>query len=360
MLMSNGIIPAMNEPVRVLLADDHAVVRAGIRNALVEMSEIDIIGEVGDGPQLEQAIEEMRPDFLLLDVTMPDFEPISAIRRIHAQHPDMRILVISAYDDAVYVQGLLGVGVNGYHLKDQPLQDLPTAVQRILSGERWISSSLMNKLLQPAQPTTTSPKFSPRQRDILRLVAKGYDNSKIAEELGLSEKTIENHLVRLFRHLKVAEREALITYVNEHPESIAHTGVQTSFPSSKIDKPAIEKASILVVDDNERYRYQLRKTIGKVYPQAMIYEADSIAEAKNMAKRIAPNLAFVDVVLGDEDGINCTRQIRAEAPGTRIILISAYPDREFHRRGLEAGATAFVDKKDLDAATIFQIITDAI
>jgi DNA-binding NarL/FixJ family response regulator len=360
MLQSNGIITGMSELVRVLLADDHAVVRAGIRNALEDMPEIDIIGEVGDGPQLEQAIEELRPDFLLLDVTMPDFEPISAIRRIHAQYPDMRILVISAYDDSVYVQGLLGVGVNGYHLKDQPLQDLPTAVQRILSGERWISNSLMDKLLQPAQPTITAPKFSPRQRDILRLLAKGYDDAKIAENLGLSEKTIENHLARLYRHLKVTNRDELIAYVNEHPESIAHTGAQSSFPSGRIEAPHLEKTAILVVDDNERYRYQLRKTIGKVYPQAMIYEADSIAEAKNMAKRITPNLAFVDVVLGDEDGINCTRQIHAEAPGSRIILISAYPDREFHRRGLEAGATAFVDKKDLDAAAILQIITDAI
>jgi DNA-binding NarL/FixJ family response regulator len=350
----------MNYPVRVLLADDHAVVRAGIRNALTDMPEIEIIGEVGDGPQLELAIEQLHPDFLLLDVTMPDFEPISTIRRIHTQHPDMRILVISAYDDAVYVQGLLGVGVDGYHLKDQPLQDLPTAVKRILSGERWISSSLMEKLLQPAQSASTFPKFSPRQRDILRLLVKEYDNPKIVQELGLSEKSIDNHLQRLYRHLKVADRQELIAYVIEHPEIIAHAGPQTSYPPSKIEALPAEKSAILVVDDNERYRYQLRKTIGKIFPQAFIYEAESVSEAQDLAKRIFPSLAFVDVVLGDEDGIQCTRLIRAEAPETRIILISAYPDREFHRRGLEAGATAFVDKKDLDAATLFQIITDAI
>lgn len=350
----------MNEPIRVLLADDHAVVRAGIRNALEDLSEITFVGEVGDGPQLEAAIENLLPDFLLIDVTMPEFEPISTIRRIHMQYPGMKILVISAYDDSVYVQGLLGVGVNGYHLKDQPLQDLRLAVQRILQGERWITSSLMDKLLQPAQPSSKVPKLSPRQREILRLLAKGLDNQAIADELGLSDKTIENHLDRLYRHLDVESRVEAANYVREHPETIALTGVQTSFPIPTNESMPSQEAIILVVDDNKRYRYQLRKTIGKVYPQALIYEAENIAEAQDLARRVLPDLAFVDVVLGDEDGIRCTRQIRMEAPHSRIILISAYPDREFHRQGLEAGATAFVDKKDLDASSIYQIIIDAI
>lgn len=360
MLLSNGIITSMNNPVRVLLADDHAVVRAGIRNVLVDLPEIEIIGEVGDGPQLEQAIEQMQPDFLLLDVTMPDFEPISAIRRIHSQYPDMRILVISAYDDAVYVQGLLGVGVNGYHLKDQPLQDIPNAVQQILSGERWISSSLMDRLLQPAAVAPKTPKFSPRQREILRLLAKDYDDKQIAKTLDLSEKIVEKHLLRMFVHFNADNREEAVAFIQEHPEIIAHTGPETNFPIHSVQTTKSEQATILVVDDNERYRFQLRKTIAKVYPQAMIYEAESIAEAQNLAQRISLSLAFVDVVLGDENGIQCTRQIHAEAPEARIILMSAYPDREFHRQGLEAGATAFVDKKDLDAPAIFQIITDAV
>src|SRR4051812_29294926 len=109
---------------RILLADDHAVVRAGISNALKELSQIEIVGEVGDGNALFAALAKLRPDCLLIDVTMPDFEPISAIAQIRADYPDLKILVVSAYDDDVYVQGLLGIGVNGYHLKDQPLTDL--------------------------------------------------------------------------------------------------------------------------------------------------------------------------------------------------------------------------------------------
>ena len=166
--------------VQLLLADDHALVRAGIMNAISDMPEIEIAGEVWDGPSLMRSLETIRPDCLLLDVTMPDFEPIDAIRKIRELYPELRILVVSAYDDDIYVQGLLSAGVNGYHLKDQPLGDLRLAIQRILAGERWLSSPLVDKLLNSnklAQNTDNNqPLLSSRQRDLLRLLAKGLDN----------------------------------------------------------------------------------------------------------------------------------------------------------------------------------------
>ena len=98
--------------------------------------------------------------------------------------------------------------------------------------------------------------------------------------------------------------------------------------------------------------------IGKIYPQAMLYEAKDIEEALSLMQQVAPQLTFVDVVLGNQSGIQCTRRMKASQPQLTIILISAYPDREFHQQGLEAGAVAFLDKKDLDAATLRQIIED--
>ncbi len=344
---------------RILLADDHAVVRAGIRNALEGLPDLDIVGEVGDGPSLAPALERWQPDCLLIDVTMPAFDPIAEIRRIRAQYPQLCILVVSAYDDDVYVQGLLGAGVNGYHLKDQPLSDLRLAVTRVLAGERWISSSLVDKLLYP-KTTTAVPPLSTRQQDILRLLAEGLDNRAIALRLNLSVKTVENHLTRLYRQLGVQSRLEAATYIHEHPEIIAYSGVPRRQEPAFVEPPQAEQAAILVVDDNGRYRVQLRRIIGKLYPQAMIYEAANTADAVHLAERVALQIAFVDVVLGDEDGLRCTRRLKAQSPATRIILISAYPDREFHRLGLQAGATAFVDKKDLDAATLHQIIADAI
>lgn len=345
---------------RVLLADDHAVVRAGIRNALQELPELEIVAEVGDGPSLSTALEETHPDCLLIDVTMPDFEPVTAIRHIRARYPEMRVLVVSAYDDDVYVQGLLGAGVNGYHLKDQPLSDLRLAVQRVLAGERWISSPLIDKLLSYGEPCAPPLSLTGRQREILRLLQQGLDNQTIARETGLSVKTIENHLTRIYRLLNVQSRLGAARYVMEHPEVLALAGQAAATDSSSPEPSTSEGITMLLVDDNARYRRQLRRMIGRVCTQALIYEAENIGEATHLAERVAPQLVLVDVILGDEDGIRCARRIKAMSPQSRVILISAYPDREFHRQGLEAGAIAFLDKKDLDAASMRQMIGDMI
>ncbi|MCP4423798.1 MAG: response regulator transcription factor, partial [Chloroflexi bacterium] len=338
--------------------DDHAVVRAGIRNALDDQPHLHIVGEVGDGPSLLSAIDELQPDLIVTDVTMPGFEPITAVSHIRQRYSHILILIISAYDDDVYVQGLLRAGVNGYHLKDQPLSDLRLAVERVLSGGRWISDPLVDKLLQPtAAPQNNMPELSPRQVDILRLLTQGLDNRAIAAQLGLSVKTIETHLTRLYRQLHVQSRLEAVNYAHQHPGLIPPDAAQQGPP---LLLPQEQQTSILVVDDNQRYRQQLRRMIERVCPLAAVYEAANIADAHHLARRIEPQIVLVDVVLGDEDGIRCTRQIKSQSPQSRIILMSAYPDREFHRRGLKAGANAFVDKKDLDSAALYQIVTDAV
>jgi DNA-binding NarL/FixJ family response regulator len=344
--------------VNILLADDHAIVRAGIRKTIEEMPGINCVGEVGNGPQVLAALEKFDIDCLLIDVTMPDFEPIAMIRQIRKMYPDLKILVVSAYDDDVYVQGLLGAGVNGYHMKDQPLNDLKLAVNRVLAGQRWITSSLIDKLVEKPEKNASIPKLTNRQRTLLLCLQQGLDNQTIAQETGLSVKTIENHMTRLYRQLGVQSRLEAANYAMRHPQILGA-------PAQNIKRIKIHETSssqhdlsILVVDDNARYRNQLQRMIGKLYPKAMIYEAENIVNAMNIAKQIDLKLALVDVVLGDVNGINCVRQIKTIRPDTRVILISAYPDREFHRQGLESGAVAFLDKKDLDLATLRQVIDD--
>jgi DNA-binding NarL/FixJ family response regulator len=346
--------------IRVLLADDHAVVCAGIRNALRELSDLEVVGEVADGPTLLTALAECHPDCLLLDVTMPNFEPFSAIRQIRVAYPAMKILVVSAYDDRVYVQGLLSAGVDGYHLKDQPLSDLRLAVRRVLAGEKWITSRLVDKLVQSDPRLSPSLPLTPRQRDLLHLLQQGFDNQSIARRMNLSVKTVENHLTRLYRQLNVQSRLEAANYVNQHPELLAMSGQQAVDEVGPPRPLEAEQLSMLLVDDNARYRSQLRRMVGKVCAQALIYEAENIKEATHLAKQINPQLVLVDVVLGDEDGIHCAHRIKALSPLSRVVLISAYPDREFHRRGLEAGAVAFLDKKDLDATVLRQVIDDLV
>ena len=345
---------------RILLADDHAVVRMGIRKIVEEIPGMLVVFEAENGPQVLSALEQEPVDCLIIDVNMPDFEPISAIRQIHVRYPAMKILIVSAYDDDIYVQGLLSAGVNGYHLKDQPLKDLKLALERVLSGERWLSSPLINRLVRKSERGDAEPVLTGRQRDLLRLLRDGKDNHSIAQEIGLSVKTIENHLTRLYRQLNVQSRLEAARQVAQHPNLLGLSGQQAAITPGSDDSQELDHVSILVVDDNDRYRWHLQQMIGKVYPQATIFEAENMQTAIHNARRLSPALIFIDVVLGDEDGIQCARRIKAVSPASRIVLISAYPDREFHRLGLEAGAVAFLDKKDLDLPAIKQVIEDVL
>jgi DNA-binding NarL/FixJ family response regulator len=346
--------------VRALLADDHAVVRAGLRKALERISSLDIVGEAGDGTTLRARLHELQPDLLIIDVTMPDFNPITEICEFREQYPDMKILVVSAYDDDVYVQGLIKAGVDGYHLKDQPLSDLRLAVERVLAGDRWISGPLLDKLVAPSPTTSTSVScLTKRQREVLHLLQDGLDNKSIAQQLGISVKTVERHLTRLYRALDVNSRLEAVSYSLEHPEVFGVPGSAAQNHSS-MEAMVGEQANILLVDDNGRYRRQLRRMVGRAYPQAIIHEAEDTATALALARRLSLSLAFVDVVLDDENGIRCTRRLRAEHESLRVVLISAYPDRQFHRLGLDSGAIAFLDKKDIDVAALQHIIEDAV
>lgn len=349
----------MNEAF-ILLVDDHAIVRAGLRNALEELPNVTVIGEVEDGAGINTALAQLQPNCLLIDITMPNFEPMSAIRSIRLRYPNLKILVVSAYDDDIYVQGLLSIGVNGYHLKDQPLSDLRLALQQIMAGKRWVTGRLLDKLLNPTRAIPHQlPTLTPRQQDILGLLQQGFDNQRIAGEIGISIKTVENHLTRLYRQLSVQSRLEAVNYLRDHPDVLQYRK-RTRRPAAVRNKKvgSAENPLILLIDDNRRFRRQLHRMITKLAPFATIAEAENTATALRQAKRASPKLVFVDVVLGNEDGIQCTKQLKPYA--NRIILMSAYPDREFHRRGLEAGATAFLDKKDLDSAALYQIIQDTL
>lgn len=373
--------------VQTILADDHEVVRSGIRNALTSIDVLEIVGEVANGPDLLSILARAHPELLLLDITMPDFDPISQIRRIRYDYPDMKILVISAYDDDVYVQGLLGVGVDGYHLKDQPLSDLRLAVERVLAGEKWVSSKLVHKLIglnheasaegresQPRGDQSGSPQtvqLTTRQAEIMELLQEGLDNNSIARRMNLSIKTIENHLTRLYRQLNVQSRMEAVNYMRQYSQTkeqdalaLGPSGYHVQNQQLDIDAelllPVEGQILVLLVDDNARYRHQLRRMVGKACDYARIYDADSVEDAVEITQEVMPELVLIDVVLGDEDGIQCARQIKLVSPRSRLVLITAYPDREFHRRGLEAGAVALLDKKVLDTSAVRQVIADTI
>lgn len=343
--------------MKILIADDHEIVRVAIRKLLAETHAPEIITEACNGTELIELLRHSVFDFLIVDVSMPSFDPLAEVQMIRAQYPQMFVLVVSAYDDDAYVQGLLSAGVHGYHLKDQPFKDLLLAIDRILDGEIWLSSPLIKKILSPQEHSNI--ELSSRQIDIVRGLSNGLSNKEIAEQLMLSTKTVENHLTRLYHQLNVNSRLEAVKYIHDHPRLLGQRGQAIG---QIVQTPLITSPGypILVVDDNQRFRKQLASIIGRNFPHASIYEAGDWHELITIASQICPALIFLDVVLGNENGISLTRKIKQKLPDVKVVLITAYPDREFHRMGLEVGAIALIDKKDLDTATIKQIVYDVI
>jgi DNA-binding NarL/FixJ family response regulator len=318
----------------------------------------EIIAEASDGASVEAALARSQPDLLLIDVAMPAFEPLAAIKAIRRDYPQMRILVISAHDDSVYVRGLLAAGVDGYHLKDQSLSELRLAVERVMSGQRWVTGRLLDRLANASDaPSTSTDALSSRRRDIVSLLLAGFDNQTIAHRMGLSVKTVEKHLTGTYRQLGVQSRLGLVSYISQHPDALGLEGRRDDTDDAT-EPSKVRPVSILLVDDNLRYRHRLRKILDRIRPGATVDEAGGVEETIELLRTISPDLAVVDVVLGDEDGIECTRQIKARSPRTRVVLISAYRDRAFRDQGLQAGAVALLDKKDLDVASLRLVLDD--
>jgi len=180
-------------PIRVLIADDHPVVRAGIKNMLEREPDLRVVGEIGDGTQVEAQTRCQQPDVLVLDVNMPGLDPVAATRRLTEQHPELRILVLTAYDDEAYVTGLLSAGATGYVLKDEALDTLVAAIRAVARGESWLSQRIAGRLARKALARAAEPgPLTPREREVLRLLALGLSNDEIAERLVITKRTAQN------------------------------------------------------------------------------------------------------------------------------------------------------------------------
>jgi len=196
--------------IRVLIAEDHHVVREAIAAHLARQPDIQVVGQVADGGELMAAVEAARPDVLLLDVKMPGLNAPQAARALIAAHPELKILVLSAHKREAYVLGLLRAGASGYMLKDDPPQTLPLAVRAVARGEVWLSSQVAGMVVVRGEGE--EPLLSPREMEVLRLLARGYSNARIAEELGIRERTVKNHAGRIYRKLGVGSRTEAVLH----------------------------------------------------------------------------------------------------------------------------------------------------
>jgi DNA-binding NarL/FixJ family response regulator len=205
------------QPIRVILADDHAVVRKGIREFLEEDGSIVVVAEADNGRQAVALVAEHQPDVAVLDVQMPEATGIEATRRIKAEHPGVRVLILTAYDDDPYIFALLQAGASGYILKTAGSSDLVRAVRAVHQGESALDPVVTQKVVEhlaagrPPGAQATVESLTDREIEILRLVAKGHTNKAIGLALGISDRTVQGHLANIYGKLAVASRTEAVT-----------------------------------------------------------------------------------------------------------------------------------------------------
>jgi DNA-binding NarL/FixJ family response regulator len=201
--------------VRILIADDHGIVRAGIRLLLERQPGLQVVAEAADGAQaVEQALRE-RPDLCVLDVGMPRLTGLQATREIRSHLPECRILILSMHDDETYLFEALKAGASGYVLKREADQDLVEAVRAVGRGEAFLTNAAERSIIRQWMAdgaSGPSVPLTPREEEVVKLIAEAHTNAQIAEVLHVSEKTVESHRANVLRKLGMRDRVELVRY----------------------------------------------------------------------------------------------------------------------------------------------------
>lgn len=201
--------------IRIVVADDHPIIRAGIKNELLRHSDIEVLGEAANGDETLRQVQALQPDVLLLDIKMPGLRAVQVVRQLQELPSPPRILVLTAYGDVEHVLALLKAGATGYLLKDEDPSAIAEGVRAVVRGETWLSKAVATNLVEYAvrdEAKQPEPELSPREREVLRLVAQGWDNSQIAQALSISVGTVKNYLTSLYSKVGVRSRAELVAW----------------------------------------------------------------------------------------------------------------------------------------------------
>jgi DNA-binding NarL/FixJ family response regulator len=206
------------DTIRVLLADDHTVLREGIRALLEDQPDMSVVGEAEDGRMAAHMAAELRPDVVLMDIAMPRLNGLEATRQIKRDHPEVAVLMLTMHDNEEYVRQVLAAGASGYVLKRAAASELVAAIRAVHRGEAVLSPGITRVLIQDligrdsAVHEAAGDDLTPREREVLQLIAEGYTSKEIAEMLSLSVKTVQAHRASLMQKLDLHDRGDLIKY----------------------------------------------------------------------------------------------------------------------------------------------------
>ena len=213
--------PVSDEPIRVLIVDDHALFRRGLVMVLEQEKDIDLVGEAGDGAEAVNIAQETMPDVVLMDVRMPRRGGIEATSQIKALAPHIKILMLTISDEEADLYDAIKAGASGYLLKEISIEEVANAIRQVHAGQSMISPSMASKLLTEfatmvkktdEKPAAAQPRLTEREMEVLRLVAKGRNNRDIAKELFISENTVKNHIRNILEKLHLHSRMQAVVY----------------------------------------------------------------------------------------------------------------------------------------------------
>ena len=196
--------------IRVLIADDHKMVREGIKQLLEFDGTIEVIGQAGDGKECLECLKEQLPDVLLLDINMPDMNGIEVLRYIRENNIDINVLILTVHNEVEYLVNAVDIGVDGYLLKDSEANELKKAILTVYNGENYIQPNLIpllnSRLINRDIDKDKLESLTNREVEVLKFIAKGMLNKEIATALGISERTVKNHISNIFKKIDVGDR----------------------------------------------------------------------------------------------------------------------------------------------------------
>ena len=202
--------------IRVLLADDHAVVRSGLTQLLATVEDVEVVGAAADGAEAVDLALAERPDVVLMDLSMPVMDGIEAIRRLRGRDPEARIVVLTSFSDRERILDALDAGAIGYLLKDAEPDELIRGVRAAAAGEAPLAPKAASAVLTARADQRPVAELTPREREVPGALARGKANKQIARELGISEKTVKAHLTRVFESIGVSDRTAAALWAQRH------------------------------------------------------------------------------------------------------------------------------------------------
>jgi two-component system response regulator NreC len=212
----------MSQKARIVIAEDHTILREGLRSLLSSNPSFEIVGEAGDGREAIRCAEKFKPDLILTDLSMPRMNGMEAIKEIKRESPATKVLVLTVHKAEEYILATFQAGADGYILKDSTHSELMMAVKKVLSGKRYISPEISDKVIEgylegkkTLKSRTSWETLTQREREILKLIAEGYRNKEIANDLCISVKTVEKHRANLMEKLDLHNIQALTTFAIE-------------------------------------------------------------------------------------------------------------------------------------------------